>query len=382
MAADRDTEEYRNVAAADRDTEGFKIVMAADRDREELLSLYRSQIGREGCPWTLEYPSEETIDFDLSRDALYVLKAEGKIVGAVSIEEDEEVNRLPFWNKKLEPEAEFARIAVRPDMQGKGIGKIMLRFLFDEFKKRNFHGVHIIVNRYNSRALRLYDSFNFKNVGECHMYNQDFYCYEMELNKDKENLFWEEVRTTHIIQNEWIDFREHAYRFPDGNVYEPFYTYSRRDYAVVVAFDADGNYICVRQFRQGIRQVTTEFPAGGLERSDGKDYRGNDDDLCEDALEAAKRELLEETGYVSEEWKHLITIPSNATISDNNAYVYVALNCHRVKDQDLDDMEFLNVEILSPEALENLVHTGGFQQSVHVMAWLLAVKQYGIPKQP
>ena len=43
-----------------------------------------------------------------------------------------------------------------------------------------------------------------------------------------------------------------AYRFPDGSVFEPYYSYSRRDYVVIVASDEDGNYLCVRQFRQGI----------------------------------------------------------------------------------------------------------------------------------
>ena len=40
----------------------------------------------------------------------------------------------------------------------------------------------------------------------------------------------------------------------------------------------------------------------------------------EDALICAKRELEEETGYVSDKWTHLITIPSNATVADNYAH--------------------------------------------------------------
>ncbi len=191
--------------------------------------------------------------------------------------------------------------------------------------------------------------------------------------QDRDGLAWEEVRTEHIIQNEWIDFRRSAYRFPNGTVFEPFYSYSRRDYVVIVASDTEGNYICVRQFRQGIKEVTTEFPAGGLERSDGKEYRAeNDAGSSEDALDAAKRELLEETGYESEEWAHLLTIPSNATIADNYAFMYRARNCRKVSEQNLDNTEFLTVETHTADEIENLIHTGNFQQSVHVMAWLLA----------
>ncbi|MBQ9412000.1 MAG: NUDIX hydrolase [Oscillospiraceae bacterium] len=189
--------------------------------------------------------------------------------------------------------------------------------------------------------------------------------------KDTKNLEWTELRTEHLIQDKWIDFRKSAYRFPDGTEFEPYYSYSRRDYAVIVATDPEGRYVCVRQFRHGIRQVTTEFPAGGIERSDGKEY-GGDPDAAEDALSAAKRELLEETGYASEDWSHLITLPSNATISDNYAYIYRARNCERVSAQRLDKTEFLHVTLLTPAELEALVRAGGFQQMVHVMAWLLS----------
>ena len=180
----------------------------------------------------------------------------------------------------------------------------------------------------------------------------------------KPELAWTLLKEEHLVQDEWIDFRRLVYQMPDGSIFEPYYSYSRRDYVVIVAADTQGQYLCVRQFRQGIREVTTEFPAGGLEAG-------------EDPLDAAKRELLEETGYVSEEWTHLLTVPSNATLADNYAYVYQAKNCRKVKGQDLDDTEFLNVEKHSKEEIEELIACGLFQQSVHVMAYLLGQRQHG-----
>ena len=189
----------------------------------------------------------------------------------------------------------------------------------------------------------------------------------------RDPLSWEEVHTEHIIQDEWIDFRRSSWRLPDGTVFEPFYSYSRRDYVVIVASDTDGNYLCVRQFRQGIRTVTTEFPAGGIERKDGRQYGGSGDaGSAEDALAAAKRELLEETGYVSEEWRHLLTVPSNATIADNYAHLFAARNCRKAAGQELDDTEFLSVQKLPAQKIEELIRTGDFQQAMHITAWLLS----------
>ena len=82
------------------------IVLATEEDRAEILALYDAQKGREFCPWSEDYPSNDEISFDLSRDALYVLKIDGEIKAAISIEEDEDVNNLPYWNKELEPEGE------------------------------------------------------------------------------------------------------------------------------------------------------------------------------------------------------------------------------------------------------------------------------------
>ena len=197
-----------------------------------------------------------------------------------------------------------------------------------------------------------------------------------EENLSEENLAWEEIRTEHIVQDEWIDFRRSAYRFPDGSVFEPFYSYSRRDYVVIVASDTEGKYLCVRQFRQGIKTVTTEFPAGGIERTDGREYGSKQDpSASENALEAAKRELLEETGYVSDDWKYLLTVPSNATIADNYAHVFAAKNCRKSGEQNLDETEFLNVRKYSAAEIEEMITQGNFQQAVHIMAWLLAQRR-------
>lgn len=156
-------------------------MMGKEDDREEILSLYKAQIGQEYCPWNEDYPSNEEIDWDFSRDALFVLKADGQIKAAVSLEKDDAVDSLSCWDENLAPEGELARIAVLPEEQGKGYGRIMIQFGMDELKRRGFRGIRMLVNKLNRKAIRCYAVFGFRVVGECRMYEQNFLCYEKGL---------------------------------------------------------------------------------------------------------------------------------------------------------------------------------------------------------
>ena len=163
-----------------------RIVPASEEDREELLALYKAQVGKEFCPWTEEYPDNETIDSDLARNALFVMREEDRIIASVSIDEDEDVAGLDCWNPAIAPAGELARLAVLPDKQGKGIAKQMLKFGMNVLKERGCKGIHFLVDKYNKKAIRSYASFGFTVVGECHLFGQDFWCYEKDFDNRKE----------------------------------------------------------------------------------------------------------------------------------------------------------------------------------------------------
>ena len=182
------------------------------------------------------------------------------------------------------------------------------------------------------------------------------------------DLAWEEVRTEHVIRDRWMDLRRSAFRYPDGKIWEPYDNYTRRDYAIVVASDEEGNYLCVRQFRQGIRKVTTEFPAGGLEREGEPTFSGS---TAEEALIAAKRELREETGYESDQWTYLMRVPSCASMSDNYAFLFAAEDCRKSAEQKLDEMELLKVEKHTAEEIDDMIRREEFPQTDHILAWML-----------
>lgn len=193
---------------------------------------------------------------------------------------------------------------------------------------------------------------------------------------NRDDLSWKLKKAKHVVQDEWIDFRSCDYELPDGAVIGPVYNYSKHSFSVIVATDEQGRYICVVQYRHGIDEITTEFPAGAVEYKEKSDvpYITFDNIVAseEDAFETAKRELSEETGYISDDWKHLYTVPANATLSNSNVHFYRAKNCRKVSGQSLDDSEFLNVVLLDEEELKRRIYQGDFKQALHSLAYFMA----------
>lgn len=158
------------------------FMQATASDKEEILRLYKSQIGREYCPWDEHYPGTQEIDYDLSREALFIIKNEqNEIVGAVSMDMDAQVEALTCWSEELYPGAELARLTVRVDCQNQGLARELIKCGMKELKERGYKSIHFLVNKHNLKALRAYAHLEFRVVGECFMYEQPFLCYEKEI---------------------------------------------------------------------------------------------------------------------------------------------------------------------------------------------------------
>ncbi len=160
----------------------YQIMMATPQDSDEVLRLYREQIGREYCFWDEDYPGPDTIEADLARQGLFVMKNEaGEIIAAISVEEDAEVDRLDCWTPVLQPGGEYARLAVKPSCQNQGLAQQMVTHILGVLKQRGFQSVHILVNRESIKAIRSYAHIGFRVAGKCFLYDQHFLCYEKPL---------------------------------------------------------------------------------------------------------------------------------------------------------------------------------------------------------
>ena len=160
----------------------YQIVPATQLDTDGILRLYREQIGREYCFWDEDYPGPDTVEEDLAGHGLFVMKnAAGEIIAAISVRENSDVDRLDCWTPELQPGGEFARLAVTPACQNRGLAQQMVAYVLDVLRQRGFKSVRILVNRENVKAIRSYAHIGFRVTGECCMYHQHFLCYEKKL---------------------------------------------------------------------------------------------------------------------------------------------------------------------------------------------------------
>lgn len=138
--------------------------------------------------------------------------------------------------------------------------------------------------------------------------------------------------------------------------------------AAVVAVDDHGRVAMVRQWRYALGRAVDEIPAGKL------------DAFGADRLEAAKRELREETGLTAKHFRHLADICTTPGFSDEIIGLYLATGLTQGESQP-DDDEFLNVSFVDAKELIRRVLAGEIEDSKTVCAALLAqpvLKEMGI----
>lgn len=129
--------------------------------------------------------------------------------------------------------------------------------------------------------------------------------------------------------------------------------------SAVVAVDENNNVLLVRQFRAPMGRVTCEIPAGKL------------DSPQEDPLEAARRELSEETGYQAEHWVKLTDMISSPGFCDEMISIYLATGLTRGAAHP-DDDEFLGLVRMPFDEAIARAQAGEFQDSKTLCGLLLA----------
>lgn len=153
---------------------------------------------------------------------------------------------------------------------------------------------------------------------------------------------WIEISSKEILTAHVFRFIQKVRQTPDGKKEGTFDVLQCRNWINILAFDENENLIMVRQYRHGINELSLEFPAGVIDQGEAP-------------LDAAIRELQEETGYSSSDWQEIGKLNPNPAFIDNECRFFLARNCKKTHETNFDYFEEIETELYKLSEVKEMI---------------------------
>src|SRR5215210_4647204 len=173
---------------------------------------------------------------------------------------------------------------------------------------------------------------------------------------------WERLWSERLLETPYFALRSDRLRLPDGEIKDPYYVVERPDAAIIFPLTREGEVVLVRQYRPPLERMELGLPAGLVEEDEKPEA-------------AARRELLEETGYSGSEWEVLGSLASSPSLKDNWAYLFLARGVERTAAPDPDEHELVETVKVPVEEVRALIQDGEIVSSSGVAAIMLALER-------
>lgn len=168
---------------------------------------------------------------------------------------------------------------------------------------------------------------------------------------------WVKLSKDYILKCRWLTVRKDTVELPNGIILDDYYILEYPTWVNVIAITEDGLFVIERQYRHGTERIDYEICAGTCEKD-------------EEPIDAAKRELLEETGYGAGEWiMYGISTPNPAAMTNLN-YTFLAKGVKKIVQPHQDLSEDIEVFTITRDELVSMMNRGEITQGCMLaMLW-------------
>ncbi len=174
---------------------------------------------------------------------------------------------------------------------------------------------------------------------------------------------WVKLQQTYLMKSKWLTVRKDTVQLGNGIILDDYYVLEYPTWVNVIAITEDGNFVIERQYRHGTERIEYEICAGTCEKD-------------EDPINAAKRELLEETGYGGGEWVLYGTTTPNPAAMNNLNYTFLAKDVKKISVPHQELTEEIDVITITQDELVSLMDHGEITQGCMLaMLWKYISKQ-------